>query len=419
MKKFIILIFCTLRALAAPAQEALVFTPDAWDFGTIREEQGRVSHTFTGENRSERPVVILDVVTSCGCTVPQFSRKPVLPGEKTQITVTFDPANRPGTFSKELGIYSSERRRIATLTVRGNVTPRPRSIEERYPFDAGGGVRLSTTTAAFAYLYTGQRMQTTIGAVNTSGRKVRLYLRPQEQSGLLSITYPHELAPGERAEINLAYLNPDDAPRYGSLRDVLQVEIDGATNGTLLMAHGIGVDRPADREKEVTPKCEISQNIIKFGNVKHAAAARTLSFGLANTRRADRPGRGVRRTLHDVAPPRHAHSGRRQPDDRRKARRGGVALRHFHRAPSLHHERPRAADAPPAHRGRDRGVNREYPADRHNRTRQGLAQPERQNRRGSRRNAPHGNRRERPPERRPAGRASRRRNVQTDRQKQT
>ena len=101
MKKFIILIFCTLRALAAPAQEALVFTPDAWDFGTIREEQGRVSHTFTGENRSERPVVILDVVTSCGCTVPQFSRKPVLPGEKTQITVTFDPANRPGTFSKE------------------------------------------------------------------------------------------------------------------------------------------------------------------------------------------------------------------------------------------------------------------------------------------------------------------------------
>lgn len=287
MKKFIILILCTLCALAAPAQEALVFTPDAWDFGTIREEQGRVSHTFTGENRSERPVVILDVVTSCGCTVPQFSRKPVLPGEKTQITVTFDPANRPGTFSKELGIYSSERRRIATLTVRGNVTPRPRSIEERYPFDAGGGVRLSTTTAAFAYLYTGQRMQTTIGAVNTSGRKVRLYLRPQEQSGLLSITYPHELAPGERAEINLAYLNPDDAPRYGSLRDELQVEIDGATNGTLLMAHGIGVDRPADREKEVTPKCEISQNIIKFGNVKHASGARTLSFGLANTGRGE------------------------------------------------------------------------------------------------------------------------------------
>ena len=68
---------------------------------------------------------------------------------------------------------------------------------------------------------------------------------------------------------------------------MLQVESGGATNGTLLMARGIGVDRPADREKEVTPKCEISQNIIKFGNVKHAAAARTLSFGLANTGRGE------------------------------------------------------------------------------------------------------------------------------------
>ena len=127
--RVIFLILLTLCALTASAQEHLSFRPDTWDFGTIREEQGRVSHTFTGENRSERPVVILDVVTSCGCTVPQFSRKPVLPGEKTQITVTFDPANRPGTFSKELGIYSSERRRIATLTVRGNVTPRPRSMD--------------------------------------------------------------------------------------------------------------------------------------------------------------------------------------------------------------------------------------------------------------------------------------------------
>lgn len=283
MKRIIALIFCAIYAFAASAQESLVFTPDAWDFGTIREEQGRVSHTFTGENRSDRPLVILDVVTSCGCTVPEFSRKPILPGEKTQITITFDPANRPGVFSKELGIYSSERRKVASLTVRGTVTPRPRSIEELYPFDASGGVRLTSTMAAFAYIYKGQRMQSTIGAVNTSDRKVRLYLRPQQQSGQLSITYPHELGPGERVEINLAYLIPDDAPRYGTLRDVLQVEIDGSGNGTLLMAHGIAVDNPADTPKTQAPRCEISQNIIKFGAVKHASAIRALSFGIDNT----------------------------------------------------------------------------------------------------------------------------------------
>ena len=287
MKRVIILIICSICALTATAQEPLVFTPDAWDFGTIREEEGPVSHTFTGENRTDRPLVILDVVTSCGCTVPQFSRKPVLPGEKTQITVTFDPANRPGVFSKDLTVYSSQRQKIATLTIGGEVTPRPKSIEELYPFDAGGGVRFSTTMAAFAYIYKGQRMQSAIGAVNTSDRKVRLYLRPQEQSGLLSITYPHELGPGERAEINLAYLNPDDAPRYGTLRDVLQIEVDGTSNGSLLVAHGIAVDNPSTMPETQAPKCEISQNIIKFGNVKHASGARTLSFGLANTGRGE------------------------------------------------------------------------------------------------------------------------------------
>ena len=287
MKRVIILIICSICALTAAAQEPLVFTPDAWDFGTIREEEGPVSHTFTGENRTDRPLVILDVVTSCGCTVPAFSRKPILPGEKTQITVTFDPANRPGTFSKELGVYSSERRRIATLTVRGAVTPRPRSIEELYPFDAGGGVRFSTTMAAFAYIYKGQRMQSTIGAVNTSDRKVRLYLRPQEQSGLLSITYPHELGPGERAEINLAYLNPDDAPRYGTLRDVLQIEVDGTGNGSLLVAHGIAVDNPSAMSETQAPKCEISQNIIKFGNVKHVSAVVSRPFEIDNTGRGE------------------------------------------------------------------------------------------------------------------------------------
>ncbi|MFR6415865.1 MAG: DUF1573 domain-containing protein [Alistipes shahii] len=63
--------------------------PDTWDFGTIRESDGRVSHTFTGVNRGDKPLVILDVVTSCGCTVPEFSRQPDHPrAARRRITVT-------------------------------------------------------------------------------------------------------------------------------------------------------------------------------------------------------------------------------------------------------------------------------------------------------------------------------------------
>ena len=220
--RVIFLILLTLCALTASAQEHLSFRPDTWDFGTIRETDGRVSHTFTGVNRGDSPLVILDVVTTCGCTVPDFSKKPILPGEKTQITVTYDPANRPGSFTKELWVYSSEKRKIATLTVQGSVIPRQKTVEELYPVDAGGGLRLASTLNAFSYIYPGRQVQAAIGYANTSKRPVRLELRPETTSGALRTNYPKQIAPGERGEINFTYLIPADKPRYGAVRDALE-----------------------------------------------------------------------------------------------------------------------------------------------------------------------------------------------------
>ena len=280
--RVIFLILLTLCALTASAQEHLSFRPDTWDFGTIRETDGRVSHTFTGVNRGDSPLVILDVVTTCGCTVPDFSKKPILPGEKTQITVTYDPANRPGSFTKELWVYSSEKRKIATLTVQGSVIPRQKTVEELYPVDAGGGLRLASTLNAFSYIYPGRQVQAAIGYANTSKRPVRLELRPETTSGALRTNYPKQIAPGERGEINFAYLIPADKPRYGTVRDALEVLIDGRSNGTTLVTHGIGVDpQPADATQNA-PKADFSENILKFGPVKHAGPVRKKHFTLSN-----------------------------------------------------------------------------------------------------------------------------------------
>ena len=282
-KRIILLIIAAFAAFSASAQARLVFEPDTWDFGTIRESDGRVSHTFTGVNRGDKPLVILDVVTSCGCTVPEFSRQPVTPGGKTQITVTYDPMNRPGTFTKELWVYSNERKKVAPITVQGNVTPREKSLEELYPVDAGGGLRLSTTLSAFSYIYQGRQVQGSIGYANASDRTVRLSLRPQDESGLLQVDAPQRIAPGQRGEINLSYLIPAGTPRYGTLRDALEVAVDGRSNGTTIVAHGSGVAaRPAEAAHP-RPRAEFSENILKFGPVKHTGPRRKLSFTLSNT----------------------------------------------------------------------------------------------------------------------------------------
>ena len=280
IRRHISLIILALCALTAPAHAQLIFTPDSWDFGTIPETEGRVSHTFTRENRSDKPVVILDVVTTCGCTVPDFSKKPILPGEKTQITVTYDPANRPGSFTKELWVYSSEKRKIATLTVQGSVIPRQKTVEELYPVDAGGGLRLASTLNAFSYIYPGRQVQAAIGYANTSKRPVRLELRPETTSGALRTDYPKQIAPGERGEINFAYLIPADKPRYGTVRDALEVLIDGRSNGTTLVTHGIGVDpQPADATQ--TPRKPIFRKIslnLDRSNMRDQSGKSTLRF---------------------------------------------------------------------------------------------------------------------------------------------
>ncbi|EKC53520.1 secreted protein containing DUF1573, partial [human gut metagenome] len=280
LKTLILLIICIFGSNILTAQAQLSFDPSEYDFGTIRETDGPVSHTFTGKNDSDRPLVILDVVTTCGCTVPEFSKQPILPGAETRITVTYDPTNRPGVFDRELWVYSSERKRIATLTIRGNVTPRPKSIEEQYPVDAGGGLRLSSTLCAFTYIYPGKRMQSAIGYANTSQREIRLELRPEITSGLLSVDYPQTIAPGARGQINLGYLIPADRPRYGTLRDAMQVFVDDRSRDVRIVTHGIGADNPAEMPEGRAPRCEVSENILKFGPVKHSAPEQRMRFAL-------------------------------------------------------------------------------------------------------------------------------------------
>lgn len=285
-RQFITLIILMLCGLTARGQQALSFENPTRDFGTIREADGPVSHTFTGVNRSDKPLVILDVVTSCGCTVPRFSKQPILPGGKTEITVTYDPANRPGIFNKDLTVYSSERKKIATLTVQGSVTPRPKSLEELYPIDAGGGLRLTTTLNAFAYLYPGHPVQGAIGYVNDSRRTIRLELRPTAASGLLRTEAPTTIAPGERGSINVSYLIPAEQPRYGTVRDAQEIFVDGRSNGTALVTHGIGVD-PRPAPDAAAPRSEYSTQILKFGPVKHSASIRKLPVMLSNTGNAE------------------------------------------------------------------------------------------------------------------------------------
>jgi hypothetical protein len=100
----------------------LTITKKTYDFGTIKEADGKVTHVFSFTNSGKSPLVIQDVKASCGCTTPTWTKEPVAPGESGEITVTFNPANRPGGFNKQITITNNSGENPVYVTIKGYVT---------------------------------------------------------------------------------------------------------------------------------------------------------------------------------------------------------------------------------------------------------------------------------------------------------
>ena len=129
MKKLIlatILSVFGLFAFAAGGGEAdIKFEKTSHNFGTFPESQ-KVTCTFKFTNTGDNLLVIHQAMASCGCTVPQYSKEPIKPGESGQITVTYNGAGKfPGHFRKSITIRTKAKQEIIRLYIEGDMQPNP------------------------------------------------------------------------------------------------------------------------------------------------------------------------------------------------------------------------------------------------------------------------------------------------------
>lgn len=109
-------------SLYADSKKAnIVVTESEYNFGTIKEADGKVSHEFEIKNTGDAPLVITRVISSCGCTTPSYSKEPIAPGKTGSVTVTYDPAGRVYPFVKTVSIYSNGKEGPAVITIKGEV----------------------------------------------------------------------------------------------------------------------------------------------------------------------------------------------------------------------------------------------------------------------------------------------------------
>lgn len=128
MKKFVLL-FLSLAILfplsieAKKKQAVLTFAEESYNFGTIPEKGGKVSHEFTFTNTGDANLVIVEATADCGCTVPEYPTKPIAPGEKGKIKVTYNPLYRPGGFTKVITVRSNAKQKKTRIKITGVVNP--------------------------------------------------------------------------------------------------------------------------------------------------------------------------------------------------------------------------------------------------------------------------------------------------------
>lgn len=71
----------------------MTFDEVEYDFGTIQQNTP-VEHVFSFTNTGNAPLVIVDAKSSCGCTVPEYTKAPVAPGDKGELLVKFNGSGK-------------------------------------------------------------------------------------------------------------------------------------------------------------------------------------------------------------------------------------------------------------------------------------------------------------------------------------
>jgi len=134
---FLITVFTISVTKGQDIGAKIVFDEEEHDYGTIKEEAGAQPFIFFFTNKGDKPLIIHSVVVSCGCTTSNWTKKPVIPGAKGEIMITYHPENRPGEFQQRICVFSNAENDQVFLGIHGYVNPRKKTIPELYPIKMG------------------------------------------------------------------------------------------------------------------------------------------------------------------------------------------------------------------------------------------------------------------------------------------
>ncbi len=271
--KRLILFTAVLFSIAAMAQQPVItFEKTTHDFGKINEAGGRVTTVFEFVNEGMIPLVLTNVRASCGCTTPKWTREPIEPGQKGNITVTYNPNGRPGRFQKTVTVTSNATEPTTKLYIKGEVIPKPVKPTEQYPVQMGE-LRLKKKSINFGNITKGSNKLLEIEYANTTTAPITIDVLTRDQDKFFAPNITKkELQPNETGKLQVA-LQSNDCPLYGPVDAKMYVVVNGEKKMTDEFAITLKADLKEDfsklsvEERQQAPILEIT-NPIQLGTIK-------------------------------------------------------------------------------------------------------------------------------------------------------
>jgi hypothetical protein len=259
----------TVLFSSAQNPEAIMFDSTTFNFGSFHEEKGPVTHIFHFTNISSDTLKVITVRSSCGCTIPDWTRKQVLPGEKGFVKAMYNPRNRVGAFTKNLVVVTNTNPDGITLIISGNVLPRPKSIAETY-FIKIGNLRLKSNLLDFHEIKNTMVKTDTMKIYNDGKFPITIEFK-EVPSFLKCKAVPTKLDSSAEGLIIIKY-NARKRKEFGVLYDNFIIH----TSDTITPDKKFGVSAEimedfsalSKRQLADAPKMAIDTNVYNFGKIK-------------------------------------------------------------------------------------------------------------------------------------------------------
>lgn len=291
MKKILFSILL-LNFINATAQQAdqIFFEELVHDFGVIKESDGSAEHEFKFINNGSQPVKIINVKASCGCTTPGWSKEPIAPGEAGYIKARYNTKNRPGPFNKSLTITTDlESEKTKRLYIKGQVTPKPKSIDEEFPV-AMGGLKVKYQSFNLGKVKIKDEPAIKEFEVYNATDSAITFLSQVDKANYINVTFDPQVLPAKtKGTIILSY-DAKSRNDYGFVSDNVVIHTDEKLNSDKSFSVYATLEEsfPVMSKEELAqaPKLTIENTIHDFGKIKQGTKV-TATFVLTNTGKQD------------------------------------------------------------------------------------------------------------------------------------